>query len=89
MLFKAWDKNDRKDTSVIIYLPEQRLSSPLYDPLVNDIIALQEISNIYHQVTLVRTRCLKVLVNYYQNHYFPEAEILCNSQCSLLSIIQS
>lgn len=57
MLFKTWDKNDRKDASVIMYLLEQGLSSPFYDPLVNGIIDIQEISNTYHQVTLARTRC--------------------------------
>lgn len=35
MLFKTWDKNDRKDTSVILYLMEQGLSSPFFDPLLN------------------------------------------------------
>lgn len=38
MLFKTWDKNDRKDASVIMYLLEQGLSSPFYDPLANGII---------------------------------------------------
>lgn len=62
MLFKTWDKNDRKDASVIMYLLEQGLSAPFYDPLANGIIDIQEISNAYHQVTLARTRCLNSLV---------------------------
>lgn len=74
MLFKTWDKNDRKDASVIMYLLEQGLSSPFYDPLANGIIDIQEISNTYHQVTLARTRCLNSLVNHYLTLYFPEAE---------------
>lgn len=74
MLFRTWDKNDRKDASVIMYLLEQGLSSPFYDPLANGIIDIQEISNTYHQVTLARTRCLNSLVNHYLTLYFPEAE---------------
>ena len=74
MLFKTWDKNDRKDASVIMYLLEQGLSSPFYDPLANGIIDIQEISNIYHQVTLARTLCLNSLVNHYLTLYFLEAE---------------
>lgn len=74
MLFKAWDKNDRKDASVIMYLLEQGLSSLFYDPLANGIIDIQEISNTYHQVTLARIRCLNSLVNHYLTLYFPEAE---------------
>lgn len=53
MLFNTWDKNDRKDASVIMYLLEQGLSSPFYDPLANDMFDIQAISNTYYQITLV------------------------------------
>lgn len=72
--FKTWDKNDRKDASVIMYLLEQGLSSPFYDPLANGIIDIQEISNTYQQGTLARTRCLNSLVNHYLTLYFTDAE---------------
>ncbi len=35
MLYQTWDKNDRKDTKVILYLLNQGISRPFYDPLVN------------------------------------------------------
>ncbi len=74
MLFKTWDKHDRKDASVILYLMEQGLSNPFYDPLVQNMMDIQEISNTYHQITLARTRCLNSLVNHYLTLYFPEVE---------------
>ncbi len=74
MLFKTWDKHDRKDANVILYLMEQGLSTPFYDPLVQNMMDIQEISNTYHQITLARTRCLNSLVNHYLTLYFPEAE---------------
>lgn len=33
MLFNTWDKNDRKDAGVILYLMQQGLMLPFYDPL--------------------------------------------------------
>ncbi|VEB95345.1 Transposase IS116/IS110/IS902 family [Cedecea lapagei] len=74
MLFKTWDKNDRKDASVILYLMEQGLSSPFFDPLLNKMMDIQEISNTYYQISLARTRSLNSLVNHYLTLYFPEAE---------------
>lgn len=57
-----------------MYLLEQGLSSTSYDPLANDMLDIQEISNTYHQITLARPRCLNSLVNHYLTLYFPEAE---------------
>ena len=57
MLYQTCDKSDRKDTKVICYLLEQGISKPFYDPLLNDTMDIQELSNTYHQVTLARTRC--------------------------------
>ncbi|WP_084407396.1 IS110 family transposase [Aestuariibacter salexigens] len=74
MLYQTWDKNDRKDSSVILYLLQTGMSHPFYDPLVNDTMDIQEISNAYHQITIARTRCLNSLVNHNLTLYFPEAE---------------
>lgn len=35
MLYQTWDKNDRKDTKVIMYLLNSGISKPFYDPLTN------------------------------------------------------
>ncbi len=37
MLFNTWDKNDRKDAAVILYLMQQGLMRPFYDPLILNI----------------------------------------------------
>lgn len=74
MLYQTWDKNDRKDAKVIMYLLSSGISKPFYDPLINQTMDIQELSNTYHQVTTARTRCLNSLVNHNLTLYFPEAE---------------
>lgn len=58
MLYQTWDKNDRKDTKVILYLLNAGISKSFYDPLIQQTMDIQELSNTYHQVTIARTRCL-------------------------------
>lgn len=73
-LFNSWDKNDRKDAKVILYLLEQGVSEPFHDPLLQGFMHLQEISNTYHQIGLARTRCQHSLLNHYLPLFFPEFE---------------
>jgi len=82
MLFKSWDKNDRKDARVILYLMQQGISQPYYDPLIEKTIDVQEISNTYHQISLARTRCMNSLFNHYITLFFPEIERFFNSSRS-------
>ena len=63
MLYKSWDKPDRKDAHVILYLMQQGMMQPFYDPLVENVMDIQELSNTYHQIVLARTRCLRILTN--------------------------
>ena len=74
MLFNSWDKHDRKDAKVILYLLQQGVVRPFYDPLVAGAMDLQELSNTYHQISLARTRCQHSLLNHYLTLYFPEME---------------
>lgn len=74
MLFKSWDKHDRKDARVILYLLQQGMVQPFYDPLAAQTMDLQELSNTYHQISLARTRCQHSLLNHYLTLYFPEME---------------
>lgn len=74
MLFKTWDKHDRKDARVILYLMQQGMIQPFYDPLVAGTMDIQELSNTYHQISLARTRCQHSLLNHYLTLYFPEME---------------
>ena len=74
MLFKSWDKHDRKDAHVILYLMRQGMMQPFYDPLATGMMDIQELSNTYHQISLARTRCHNSLFNHYLTLYFPEME---------------
>ena len=73
-LFNSWDKHDRKDARVILYLLEQGLTAPFHDPLVAGHLDLQELANTYHQIALARTRCYHSLVNHSLQLFFPEME---------------
>jgi transposase len=73
-MFNSWDKNDRKDAKVIMYLLEHGMTAPLHDPLISGSHELQEISNTYQQVVMARSRCYHSLVNHYIQLYYPEIE---------------
>ena len=79
MLFQTWDKNDRKDARVILYLMEQNIMEPFHDPLRSNVMDIQELSNTYHQISLARTRAMNSLFNHYIILYFPEIERFFNS----------
>jgi transposase len=74
MMFNSWDKNDRKDASVIMYLLRNEMSKPFYDPLINNTMDIQELSNTYYQISLARSRCYHSFLNHYLTLYFPEVE---------------
>ena len=74
VLYNSWDKHDRKDTQVILYLLEHNLTAPFHDPLVSGSFNLQELSNTYRQISLARSRCHHSLVNHALPLFFPEME---------------
>lgn len=74
MLFNSWDKHDRKDARVILYLMQQNRVQVFRDPLIDGSLDVQELSNTYHQISLARTRCQHSLLNHYLTLYFPEME---------------
>ena len=74
VLFNSWDKHDRKDSRVILYLLEHNLTAPFNDPLIAGYFDLQELSNTYHQISLARTRCYHSLLNHALPLFFPEME---------------
>lgn len=73
-LFNSWDKNDRKDARVIMYLLAQGLTKPFHDPLVHGHMHLQELANTYHQISLAKSRLYHSLLNHYLPLFFPEFE---------------
>lgn len=74
VLYNSWDKHDRKDAQVILYLLEHNLTAPFHDPLVSGSFNLQELSNTYRQISLARSRCHHSLVNHALPLFFPEME---------------
>ena len=74
VLFNSWDKHDRKDAEVILYLLEHNLAAPFQDPLVSGYFDLQELSNTYRQISLTLARCYHSLVNHALPLFFPEME---------------
>lgn len=82
MLHNTWDKNDRKDARVILYLMEQGLMQPFHDPTLHNLLDIQELCNTYHQISVARTRCMNSLFNHYVTLFFPEIERFFNSSRS-------
>jgi len=74
LMFNSWDKHDRKDARVIMYLMQQGMMQPFHDPLRAGLMDLQELSNTYYQISLARTRCQHSLLNHYLTLYFPEMQ---------------
>ena len=74
VLFNSWDKHDRKDAQVILYLLEHNLTAPFNDPLITGYFVLQELSNTYRQISLARSRCYHSLLNHALPLFFPEME---------------
>jgi transposase len=70
--FGTWDKNDPKDTQVILFMLQQNIVQVYYDPLLAGTHDLQELANTYFQITLARMRLQHSLMLHYIPLYFPE-----------------
>ena len=68
------DKNDLKDTQVILYLLKAGITQHYHDPLIHQMNDTQEISNTYYQISLRKTKLQHSIINHYLTLYFPEAE---------------
>ena len=55
-MYDSWDKNDPKDAQVILHMLKTGLTQIYYDPLIQRINDIQEISKTYYQVSLRKTR---------------------------------
>jgi transposase len=70
--FNSRDKNDPKDTTVILDLLKQGKVLRYYDPILAGTHELQELSKTYMQITLARTRLQHSLLTHYLPLYWPE-----------------
>lgn len=70
--FASWDKNDPKDTMVLLELLKQGITMRYVDPLVAGWHDVQEVAKTYWQVTLARTRVQHSLLVHFLPLYWPE-----------------
>jgi transposase len=71
-IFNSWDKNDPKDAQVILELLKQGRVLRYYDPFIEGIHDLQELSKTYMQIALARMRLHHSLLTHYLPLYWPE-----------------
>lgn len=71
-MFTYWDKNDPKDTQVLLELLKQGVTMRYVDPLIAGWHDIQEVSKTYWQVTLARTRVQHSLLTHFLPLYWPE-----------------
>lgn len=55
-MYNSWDKNDPKDAQVILHMLRTGLTQIYYDPLIQRINDIQEISKTYFQVSQRKVR---------------------------------
>jgi transposase len=74
-LHNSWDKNDAKDSDVILYLLKQNMTQTLTEPAIAGHNHLQELSKTYEQIVRRKTKIQHSIVNHYLPIYFPEAHV--------------
>jgi transposase len=72
--YNSRDKNDQKDTNVILYLLKSGVTQYYFEPVIHAINDLQELSNTYERITFRKTQLQHSILNHYLPLYFPEAE---------------
>jgi hypothetical protein len=73
-MYHSWDKNDPKDTQVILPLMKTGTTQQYLDPLVTGHQDLPELANTDQQVSLRKVRLQHSIVTHHLPLYFPEAE---------------
>lgn len=73
--YNSKDKNDKRDTQVMMYLLKSEITQTYHDPMVSHTIEMQELSNTYRNVSLRKTKLQHSIINHYLVLYFPEAEL--------------
>ncbi len=79
-IFNSWDKNDPKDTQVIMRLLKQGMTQRYCDPVITQTHDLQELSKTFLHISRARTRLQHVLLTHYLTLYFPEFERFWTTQ---------
>ncbi len=71
-LYNTWDKNDPKDTQVILHLLRTGIIQVYRDPLLEQTNDTLEISRTHYQVSLRKTQVQHGIMNHFLPLYFPE-----------------
>lgn len=74
-LHNSWDKNDPKDTDVILYLLRQGLVQTLIEPAIEGHNHLQELSKTHAQIVQRKSKIQHSILNHYLPIYFPEGHV--------------
>lgn len=56
-IYNSWDKNDPKDTQVLLHLLKTGVTQRYHDPLVHAVNDLQEFAQTHYQISLRKVRC--------------------------------
>lgn len=72
--YNSLDKNDKKDTLVIMHLLQSGITQTYYEPLLYDMVDIQELANTYNVICSRKTKVYHSIVNHYLSLYFPEVE---------------
>ena len=78
-LYNSWDKNDPKDAQVMIHMLKTGMISKYYDPFINGINDIQELSNTHFQVSKRKTKLQHNILTHYLPLYFPEVDKYFNT----------
>lgn len=54
--YNSKNKNDKRDTQVIMYLLKSNITQTYYDPMLHNILEMQELSNTYRNVSHRKTK---------------------------------
>jgi transposase len=73
-IHNGWDKNDPKDAQVILHMLRTGLTQRYYDPLIQKINDVQELSKTHDAVSRMKTETLHRILTHYLPLYFPEIE---------------
>lgn len=73
-LHNSWDKNDPKDTQVILHMLKLGISQYYHDPIKANINDIQELSKTHEIISRAKTEVWHRLLTHYLPLYFPEAE---------------
>ena len=62
--YNSWDKNDPKDTQVLLHLLKTGVSQRYHDPLVHHMNDLQELAQTHYQISLRKVQVLQSIMTH-------------------------